>query len=275
MFFFGAFEYVSENTYIPVPDPLFNELELLAAATAAGTIPSGLVNPNHPRASPIPSHLTTYSIKTNLQLTNNQSLMGRYAGERDLRWNTGTTAVRNDMREPEDNFQYFWSAVAQHGWVWSNRGLNQITGHMMNLTRSRDVHNLLTGEHYSRDFPRVNFFPPRLSFPAVNTGAGGNGGGPGELDRMQIKDDVSLLAGTHALKFGANFNYHPRLGGLNANEHFATLTFFDDPSVILSNSNGRYPQGFQTPGIVSRWQAGQRRGRQWRGVHGLLHQEPA
>ena len=46
----------------------------------------------------------------------------------------------------------------------------------------------------------------------------------------------------------------PRLGILNANEHFATLTFFDDPSVILSNSNGRYPQGFQTPGIVSRWQ---------------------
>ena len=116
------------------------------------------------------------------------------------------------------------------------------------------MHNLITGEHYSRDFPNVDFFPPRLQFPAVNTGAGGNGGGPGELDRMQVRDDVSLLAGTHALKFGANYNYHPKLGGLNANEHFATLTFFDDPSVILSNSNGRYPQGFQTPGIVSRWQ---------------------
>ena len=254
MFFFGAFEHVNENAYIPVPDQLFNELELLVAATAAGKIPPGLVYPNHPHASPIPSHLTTYSIKTTLQLNNNHSLMARYAGERDYRWNTGSTAVRNDMREPEDNFQDFWSAVAQHGWVLSNRGLNQITGHMMTLRRSRDVHNLITGEHYSRDFPRVNFFLPRLQFPAVNTGAGGNGGGPGELDRMQIKNDVSLLAGTHALKFGANFNYHPRLGGLNANEHFATLTFFDDPSVILSNSNGRYPQGFQTPGIVSRWQ---------------------
>ena len=70
----------------------------------------------------------------------------------------------------------------------------------------------------------------------------------------QIRDDVSLLAGTHALKFGANYNYLPHLGILNANEHFATLIFFDDPSVILSNSNGRYPQGFQTPGIVQQWQ---------------------
>ena len=65
---------------------------------------------------------------------------------------------------------------------------------------------------------------------------------------------MSLLTGTHALKFGANYNYLPDLGILNANEHFATLTFFDDPSVILSNSNGRYPQGFQTPGIVRQWQ---------------------
>jgi len=29
-----------------------------------------------------------------------------------------------------------------------------------------------------------------------------------------------------------------------------SLTFFDDPSVIVNNTNGRYPQGFQTPGIV-------------------------
>ena len=65
---------------------------------------------------------------------------------------------------------------------------------------------------------------------------------------------MSLLSGTHALKFGANYNFLPRMGILNANEHFATLTFFDDPSVILNNTNGRYPQGFQTPGIVQRWQ---------------------
>jgi hypothetical protein len=56
------------------------------------------------------------------------------------------------------------------------------------------------------------------------------------------------------LKIGVDYSYLPHLGTLNANEHFASLFFFDDPSVILSNSNGLYPQGFQTPGIVRQWQ---------------------
>ena len=34
---------------IPVPDRLFNEQELLVAATNAGLLPPGLVNPDHPR----------------------------------------------------------------------------------------------------------------------------------------------------------------------------------------------------------------------------------
>ncbi len=254
MFFFGAFEFVNEDTSIPVPDRQFNELELLVAATRAGQLPAGLVNPNHPRAGEIPHHLGMYSLKTNLQLNNNHSLMGRFAGQTDTRWAVTFTSPNNDLREPEDSYQHFWSAVAQHNWVLGNRGLNQITGHMNHNDRLSDLHSAITGEHYSRDFPNVNFFPPRLAFPTVNTGAGGAGGSRTDTDLIQIRDDVSLLSGTHALKFGANYNFLPRMGILNANEHFATLTFFDDPSVILNNTNGRYPQGFQTPGIVQRWQ---------------------
>ena len=134
-------------------------------------------------------------------------------------------------------------------------GLNQITGQVNHLYRLSDVTSAITGEHYTRDFPNVDIFPPRLSFPTVNTGAGGGGGSHhGYASSSRFKDDVSLLNGNHALKFGANFNYLPDIGIMNGNEHFATLTFFDDPSVILSNSNGRYPQGFQTPGIVRTWQ---------------------
>src|SRR5215813_4575784 len=33
-------------------------------------------------------------------------------------------------------------------------------------------------------------------------------------------------------------------------------TFFDDPSVIINNTNGRYPQGFLTPGVVRRLDIG-------------------
>jgi hypothetical protein len=254
MFFFGAGEFVNENTSIPVPARQFDLFEQLLAAEAAGRIPRGLVNPNHPRAGAIPHHLTMYSLKANLQINNNQSLMARYAGQADTRWAVTFTSPNNDLREPEDSFQHFWSGVVQHGWVMGNSGLNQLTGHMSHNDRLSDLNSAITGEHYSRDFPNVNIFPPRLAFPSITTGAGGAGGSLTDTGLIQIRDDVSLLTGTHALKFGANFGYLPRLGILNANEHFATLTFFDDPSVILSNSNGRYPQGFQTPGIVSRWQ---------------------
>lgn len=254
MFFFGAGEFVNENASIPVPARQFDLFELLVAAEAAGKIPRGLVNPNHPRAAAIPHHLTMYSLKTNLQVNNNHSLMARYAGQADTRWAVTFTSPNNDLREPEDSFQKFWSGVVQHGWVMGNSGLNQLTAHMSHNDRLSDLNSAITGEHYTRDFPSVNIFPPRLAFPSINTGAGGAGGSLTDTGLMQIRDDVSLLTGTHALKFGANFGYLPRLGTQNANEHFATLTFFDDPSVILSNSNGRYPQGFQTPGIVQRWQ---------------------
>ncbi len=254
MFFFGAFEFVNQNTSVPVPDRQFNELELLVSATRAGLIPAGLVNPDHPRYGETPTHLTMYSFKTNVQLNNNHSLMARYAGSADTQWNGEFTTPNNDMREPLDTFQHFWSAVVQHGWVLGNRGLNQLTGHVNHNDRLVDAHSVITGEHYSRDFPNVNFFPPRLAFPTVNTGAGGSAGSNTDYDMVQLRDDLSLLSGNHSLKVGANYQYSFRLGVLNGNEHFATMTFFDDPSVILSNSNGRYPQGFQTPGIVSRWQ---------------------
>jgi hypothetical protein len=254
MFFFGAGEYVNEDTSIPVPNLQFDQLQLLVNATNAGLLPPGLVNPNHPRSGATPVNLTMYSLKTNLQLNNEHQLMVRFAGQKDTRLNNEFTTPANDMREPVDSFQDFWSLVGQHGWVMGNRGLNQLTAHVSHHGRISDVRSAITGQHYTRDFPNVDIFPPRLSFPAVNTGAGGTGGATADVDKYQIRDDVSLLMGSHALKVGGNYTYLPHLGTLNNNEHFATLFFFDDPSVILSNSNGLYPQGFQTPGIVRQWQ---------------------
>jgi carboxypeptidase family protein len=253
IFFFGAGEQVLEDTSLPVPDNLFNQQELLVGAMNAGKIPSGFVNPKHPRAGPRPASLLMYTIKGNAQLTSAQSLMFRFAGQKDNRDAVVFTSA-NDNREPENSKIKMWSAVAQHGWVWGNRGLNQITVQKNHLWRLSDAVSNITGEHYMRDFPRVPVFPPRLAFPSVNTGAGGQSGSMTDTALMQLKDDVSLQMGTHGLRFGANYNYLSDIGLMNGNALFAVLTFFDDPSVILSNSNGRYPQGFQTPGIVRQWE---------------------
>ena len=253
MFFFGAYEDVAEDNSIPVPAALYSQKQLLVNAMNAGTIPRGLVNPEHPTAGPIPMSLKLYTIKGGSQLTNEHSLMVRYAGQHDDR-DAVTFGPANDLREPENSSIRMWSAVGQHGWVIGNNGLNQITTQANHLYRLSDIVSSVTGEHYRRDFPNVPLFPARLAFPSVNTGAGGAGGSLTDAYVLQFKDEMSMLVGQQTLKFGVNYNNLPRLGLKNANEHFATLTFFDDPSVIVSNSNGRYPQGFQTPGIVRQWQ---------------------
>ena len=253
MFFFGALEQQLEDAGRAVTDSQFNQLEALVRAMSAGQVPSGWVNPKHPRFGPMPGRLRMYSAKANAQLNNAQSLMFRLAGQNEGR-DAVTFVTMNDNGQP-DNFNIdAWSAVAQHSWVLGSNGLNQITGQMNHLVYLADVVSNITGEHYTRDFPKVNIFAPRLSFPSVHTGAGGDAGTIANRSVRQIRDDVSLLQGNHALKFGVNFNQLYHLGILNGNEHFATFAFFDDPSVIVTNSNGRYPQGFQTPGIVRLWQ---------------------
>jgi len=247
MFFFGAIEQVQDDTAVPVPDDLYSQLQLL--------VPLGLANPNHPHAGPTPGRLKLYTGKVNAQLSNTQSTMIRYAGQRDYR-DAVTFNVRNDLREPENSSIKMWSVVGQHSWVMGTRGLNQLTVQANHLYRLSDVTSAITGAHYTRDFPDVPVFsnPPSLAFPAVTVGAGGSGGSLTDTYVIQFKDDISQLVGNHALKTGVDMKTLPNLGLLNANEHFPTVTFFDDPSVILSNSNGRYPQGLSTPGVVRQWQ---------------------
>jgi Carboxypeptidase regulatory-like domain/TonB dependent receptor-like, beta-barrel len=255
VFFFGAVEQWLEDTGLVVSDTQYNEHEVLVNATRAGLIPSGLVNPNHPRFGPQPGSLRMMSFKSNAQLTSNHSLMGRYASQRDTKdaVTYQTSPVTNDLRETENSIITAQSGVVQHNWVLGNRGLNQITGQVNHMQWFSDSFSLLTGQHYYRDFPNVDIFPPRLAFPTVNTGAGGSAGVRSNRYVIQIKEDLSLQVGTHAIRLGANYNELPNLGIVNANEHFVTLTFFDDPSTILTNRT-RYPQGFQTPGIVRQWQ---------------------
>jgi hypothetical protein len=68
--------------------------------------------------------------------------------------------------------------------------------------------------------------------------------------KWQFKDDLSINRGKHNFKVGFDFLYEPILGGFFENNPTPTISFFDDPSKILSDK-ADYPQGFQTPGAVS------------------------
>jgi hypothetical protein len=251
-FFFGAVERIRENSELAVPANLFSEKQLLVNAQAAGLIPQGFVNPDNPTSVAQPSRVLLTTAKVNVQLSNQHAMMVRFAGHEDYK-GAATFLTTNDNREPENTDITMWSVVGQHNWVLGNSALNQITAQMNSLTRLSDTVSQITGEHFMRDYPSVPLFPLRLAFPAVNTGAGGQAGSITDTQMYQLKDEMSLQTGTHALKFGVNYNFLKDIGLLNGNALYGILTFFDDPSVIMANRT-RYPQGFQTPGIVRQWE---------------------
>jgi hypothetical protein len=69
-------------------------------------------------------------------------------------------------------------------------------------------------------------------------------------EKFEVMNNFSKQVGRHALKFGADYARLPVFyADLNVNSP-GNIAFFADPSVIVNNTNGLYPQGFRTPGIV-------------------------
>ena len=194
-----------------------------------------------------------FTAKGNAQLTNTQSVMLRYAGQHDYR---DAVTFGDQQRSARAREQPHQDVERRRPAQLGARQQGAEPDHRPGQSSSRvsDVTSNITGQHYTRDFPSVPIFPPRLSFPTVNTGAGGSGGSLTDTYVLQLKRRRLAADGQPRAQVRRQFERAAAHRHYNNNEHFATLTFFDDPSVILSNSNGRYPQGFQTPGIVRQWQ---------------------
>jgi hypothetical protein len=242
-FFFAAAEGIRERTAITMPDKPYNEYQLL--------VPFGA---KIERSIEKPYWDAMYTGKGNIQLNQNQSLIARFAGQRNSATNGGKTqSIDLSSTQIEDN--EYWDAVAQHSWTIGNRFLNQFTVHASHAYSVNDSSGISGGPYFT-NYPNVKPIPitSNLLFPFGRTGASGGSYDAGQ-DLWQIKDTMTLQRGSHAVKMGGDYTWMPSLGG-HCCLLWGQFTFFDDPSVILSNSNGRYPQGFQTPGIVRQWNQG-------------------
>src|SRR5229473_3340919 len=248
-FFFGATEFINERKSLAVQDAQFRQMELL--------VPFG-VDPTRQIPQPFNDKLATF--KSNVQLSSTQSLMGRIAGQTSTTYN-GTKTQRNDVSSTQLSHAAFWDGVVQHSWVGGSRALNQFTFHRNYVNGIFDYTGLNGNGQDSSNFffgnyPNVGRFPATrdLVFPSVTVG---------NLDTeydyaqtmYQARDDLTLQLGSHAVKLGGDYSWLPVFGG-DCCLYWGEFTFFDDPSVILSNSNGKYPQGFQTPGIERLWSQG-------------------
>lgn len=226
-FAFGAIERIREDTGITVPNPLFNEIERLAlfGAKAAHQIPK-------------PFRETMYTIKGDVKFSDADSFTVRWAQQRNNRDNDQINTPNHDLSVPTFDINHLYSLVASETRLFGARKLNQFTFQV------NDFLNLI-------DSPVTPPPTGNLITPSVAIGRGSLAIKQQTTQRkLQFRDDFSLQTGNHSLKFGGDYNRFLKYGGEINFGLFGSFTLFDDPSVILSNP-ARFPQGLQTPGIVS------------------------
>ena len=111
------------------------------------------------------------------------------------------------------------------------------------------VNSFTAGYQYWNNLINANTFVPNLAFPDLSAGTNPNVPQQTYQRKWQFKDDVAWTKGTHSLKFGVDYLWEPILGGFFVTDPTPVLSFFDDPTTILSNKT-EYPEGLQTPGAI-------------------------
>ncbi len=134
-----------------------------------------------------------------------------------------------------------------------NTSDNKLHSFVLNLTSSMEGSRLNQFAFHFQNFDNAILgvtAQPNLLFPTVQIGQNANVPQATSERKYQLRDDFSWVTGRHTIKTG--FNYiHTELGGFfffGAKGH--QVQWFDDPLTIKNNTNGRYPQGFATPGAV-------------------------
>ena len=238
--FFGSIERTQQDYTVIRPDRVTNEFRYLVplsiGVVAANTIPQ-------------PSRDLMSQFKVNFQPHHDHSVFIRYSSEYGFVDNDfiGTNAAFLDYANGvmDHNQQKLWNVSPGWTWVVNPTTVNQLTVQYITWT-------------HDQSYPDCNLsgtnacLIQRLSFPSGYTT------GPIHAfpkwynfeQKYEFKDDFTKQISRHALKIGIDYTRMPVYGGVFGSGSPGSIAFFDDPSVIATNSNGRYPRGFQTPGIV-------------------------
>jgi hypothetical protein len=234
-FFFGAYERFRERQDLLVNPELIPQINAIPGVTASDTIPT-----------PYNDHLLTLKLDGNLNA--NQTISGRFSYQKNNSPNDQfDPSVPSDLTGGNTNDNRLYSTVVSHNYTIDSTKLNQF------LFQYQDFKNEILSVTDN----------PNVTFPTVQTGANVNVPQQTLEKKYQFRDDFSWQKGAHAMKFGVNY-IHTNLGGFfffGANGY--QIFFFDDPLTIQNNlpsancptpNTTCYPQGFNTPGAVSRIQ---------------------
>ncbi|MEQ1354464.1 MAG: hypothetical protein ABLT11_10625, partial [Candidatus Acidiferrum sp.] len=251
LFIFGAFEQKREPGSITVDPGAFSELQTLA------TVAPDLASPVSQLPFPYIDDLVT--IKGDWHINDKQNAYIRYGREKWTNPNDqlGSPFV-TDLSQSNSDINQFHSLVLSHNWVISQNKINTVALQFQDffngiLPAPSRTFAVPTEDGGVATNPEICFKPnPGCGggSPEVEVGQNVNVPQTTFIRKYQIREDFGLIKGKHSMKFGANYIYLAKLGGsffFGANGY--QVTFWDDPSVILSDP-GLYPQGLATPGAV-------------------------
>lgn len=223
LFFFGAVERFREPQFILVNPALLPQIAVIPGVTASSTIPT-------------PYHDLMLTAKIDHQISNRQSMFYRFSFQKNDSPNDQFDPSQpGDLSNGNTNNNKLYSFVISHNYSFSSTRLNQFTFQFQRF--QNDILGVTTN--------------PNIVFPSVQSGANVNVPQETIERKLQFRDDFSFIFGKHALKAGVNY-INTKLNGFfffGANGY--QIFFFDDPLTIKNNLNGKYPQGFATPGAVN------------------------
>ena len=242
--FFGSIERVHQDFTLTRPDNLIQQLRYVEGLNIGAVASQSISQPFRDLLG---------QAKVNVQLSQNHSAFVRWAIQDGYvdngAVNTGRALLANGQRT-DRNAQHMWTVSGGWTWILNPSTVNQFTAQYLYYNHDNiypECSNIVRGA-------TVDWSPclsQRLTFPSVTAGvANGFSNWHNWENKIQFRDDFSKQVGSHAFKFGADYMPIPLYGGIFGGGSPGNITFFDDPSVIATNSNGRYPQGFRTPGIV-------------------------
>ena len=244
-FFFGSLERVGQDVELIRSSRIVDELRLLESNPYLNSLGVGVkATPTLPQ----PARELLSQAKVNFNAASHHSLFVRYTGQHgylDNSFGSNGGALLTYADRLERNHQSLVNYSGGWTWILNPRIVNQVTTQWLNWEHDN--------EYPACNLPGGDCLIQKITFPSVSAGPASGGGFPhwyNFVQKAQVRDDMSIQAGRHGWKFGIDYARLPKNGGIYGPGSPGTIAFFEDPSTIINNTNGRYSQGFATPGAV-------------------------
>ena len=112
------------------------------------------------------------------------------------------------------------------------------------------VNNFTAGFQYWNNLIASNISAPLVTFPDASFGTNTNVPQQSFQRKWQFKDDFSKSMGKHTFKGGVDYIWNPVEGGFFEFSSTLEIDFGANPTDIIANKGGAYPNSFATPGAV-------------------------